>query len=148
MIRARRNSDEAPEVVPQQQDLFTVIPDLHLDSLGRDTYQERQSVDCLSPVFDTLQSPTSGNGTIFEAPTSVSSPREIERDLQTLENSYDPSDLSSYGVQVAGEPPREDRRVRGLHPTIFLIIFAFLIGGAIGGGIGGGFAAANKNKLK
>lgn len=144
MNRPQRISSEAPEVVPQQPDLFVANSPSHVEKFKRKkgTHYEKQLAGYQSPGLDS-RSPTPGDGVGYETPASVSSPRGTEREYQTPGALYD---LSSYGLQVAAEPPYQGRRVFGLVTTILLVIVAFIIGGGVGGGIGGAIAAKNKDK--
>ena len=139
-----RKSSEAPEVVPQQPDLYVANSQTHLDRFKRKkgTHYEKQVADNRSPGLDN-RSPTPGDGGGYETPASVSGPRGAEREYQTPGPAYD---LSSYEVQVAEEQKHNGRKVCGLVTTIILVIIAFIIGGGIGGGIGGAIAAKNKSR--
>jgi hypothetical protein len=105
---------------------------------------EKQLVEHQSPGLGN-QSPTPGDGGGYETHAFMSSPRGTEREYQTPGPMYD---FSSHGVEVAGEPPHQSRRVCGLVTTILLLLLAFIIGGGVGGGIGGAIAASNKHKSR
>jgi hypothetical protein len=146
MLRPQRISSEAPEVVPQQPDLFAANSQPHVDRFKRKkgTHYEKQLADHQSPGHDN-QSPAPGDGGGYETPASVSSPRGAEREYQTPGPLYD---LLSYEVEVAAKPPHQGRRVCGLITTIILVIAAFIVGGGVGGGIGGAIAAKHKDKSR
>ena len=147
MMRSRPISSEAPEVVPQQQNLM-IADSQEVRIERKKVHSEKQSAGYQSPTSES-RSPTSRNGPGDEnPPASLSSPQGTQRGYQTPGDLYDLSDLSSYGAQVAFEPSVQSRRGYGLVTMIILVIVAFTVGGGIGGGVGGAIAASDKRKLR
>lgn len=146
-MRPQRISSEAPEVVPQQPDLYAANSQSHLDRFKRKkgTQYEKQLAEHQSPGLN--RSPPTAFDALggYETPGCVNSPHGTEREYQTPTPGtlYD---LSSYEAPMVAEKSYHGRRVCGLVTTIVLIILAFIIGGGVGGGIGGAIAAKDKSR--
>ena len=149
-MRPQRISSEAPEVVPQQTDLYISNSQSHLDRFKRKkgTQYEKQLADRQSPGVNgspptAFDLPGSGGG--YETPASVNSPRGPDREYQTPTPGtlYD---ISPYEAPIAVEKSCHGQRVCGLVTTIVLVVVAFIVGGGVGGGIGGAIAVKDKSR--